>query len=333
MEITDRLSTLEAFVGVVEEEHEFVNFHDAPSTKIKISDVVGFGLYSDEIYALLDIKRAVDDQIFDIKRHVEGKSIHQNNEIYFSLSEGSVDVEAILGVFKDLVNDPKLGKRGLVLVLGVAVIWSSTEWFNTWGEIQKNRITEETKIELKKLDIRNDELKRQHDLELKAIDIIKGDKELRRLASRSYDSFAKIIKNLRTGSSVEINGTTLTQEQANLFLQASSLNDDWANEITGRFVVDQIKKKEKSRYILGVRSVEGNKKYNVVVNMEFYETSLLRFLQDANNKGNAFFAVLKFSRKEGEIVRAEFSKINNKKLNDYRKRNIASRSGSRKKKR
>jgi hypothetical protein len=311
---------MKAFICASEGKLGTVSFSNPPRTTIKINQINGFGLYSEEIYALIDIKKAVDDQIYEIKRLVEGKSTNQNCEIYFALSEGSISIEAVLGIFKNAVENPNINPRGLALMLGVVVIWMSPSWYNTWSTIHNNDTIEKTKIELKKLDLENDEKKRQHELEMQVLKIISNDPDLKKLASRTFSTFAKIHKNTRKGSLVEINKLSLTEVQISYFLKENSMNDDWAEKLEGRFIARKIKKKVKELFQVELENVDTGKIYKVNINMDLYDKKLMDVIHDWHRKGSTLFVNLKFSRKDGEIIRTDLTQIGDKSLSQYKKR-------------
>lgn len=333
IEIVDNLTALEAFIGASSGRIDSVTYKTIPKTNIRIKNATNLGLYSEELFGLIDIKKAIDDQIFLIRQILDGRNIHQNNEIYYAIENGSIDIQAVFDIFKKLIEDPGLSKRGMVLVLGLSVIWASTNWYSAWAEISKVGRQEKTKIEIKKMEMQNEELKRKHELELKAIEIITRDEELKKLAKRTYNSFAKIYHNVRSDSDVIINSLPLSDEEISFFIRTNSLNDDWADRIEGRFTAKKLKKKGKELYQIELLNIDTHKLYRVKLNMELYDNSLQKIIHEWYRKGSTLYVHLQFFRKDGHLIRTELAQIGDNKLRHFAKRKLTSKYSGRKKRR
>ena len=245
-------------------------FSGWPVVNLKIQSDTKLGLYSEELYGLLELQKAINDQYYHLqKRYTEPQKlqpIKNDAQIYYEFSKGSVNIDINLAeTLKVFFEHMSLIRASTPSEFAQLVIWgllfTSPVLMFVRASVKKKEIIAKRDVEIKKLE--------QYE---KISTLIDKSEELKYVEGRMHGAYGKVLSKLRKGS-VLLNHREVDDEFRQLIYEQAQCSH--GNIISGRFVIERITKKEKERYLITIRSVDRNETYSVTLNMDIYQKRLI----------------------------------------------------------
>jgi len=275
-----------------------------PTASIRLVTNEQPGLYSDELQGFLELQRAIDEQHARFQGSYSPQYATRRNgvRLYYEISKGSVNVDISLAetlkVF--LEHMTTLGELSPVQFANV-LIWgllgTSPIFYLIRSSIRKKEIAAELELEKEKLKVFE-----------RVCEHISSDSDLKFVEDRMNGAFAVLFRKLRKGEAY-LNGTLIDDHfRASISQHESRLS---GNKLSGRFVIQDISKKEKQRYQITIQSIETKQSFRVLINMELYQKALFQQLQEHKQKQRTFWAEIAIQDEDAKKSTATFSRLFN----------------------
>lgn len=275
-----------------------------PITTVRLVTNESPGLYSDELQGFLEFQRAIDDQHARFQQRYCNQFSSQNQRnnvrLYYEISKGSVNVDISLAetlkVFLEhLSHISTLSPAQFANVLIWGLLGVSPLYYMIRASVKKAELAAELELDKEKLRVFE-----------RVIEHVSSDDDLRFVEHRMNGAFSTLFKKLRKGEAY-LNGHPIDERfRISVNEYESRLS---GNKLSGRFVVQDIRKKEKERFQITIQSVDTKQIFRVLLNMELYKKALLQELEIHKRKQSTFWAEISIQDEDAKLATAKFSRL------------------------